>query len=389
MGRVAVWVAALTLAAACPAYAQAPITNRDYAIDIYEGVAIGNTRWVAMGGAGAALINGTAGTLINPSAPAVRTTTDTGRWSWDYHIDYLSGAYSTDYDNNGILVKSGGAQLLTSGLGLRIGNWASAFTISGQTAPIINTTDTKDDDLTASGLRLRYVLSKWLPSQDLAVGIGIQNVSFEVATNNEDTLFSINGTGLVGGFTWVPKMQNFRVAGAIETRIRGGEVTSSCDPENCMGYILPRNVVSPARVIGGFAYRFAKTQWNQLVMTRFRDEHSLTVTTDVLVTGDSPNAYGIEAFGLQQLQRSGRHSAISVRAGAEVEAMPGRLRLRLGSYWEPERFVDQGGRLHVTFGMELRVFEFWLIGTRRGRLSFTGDVASRYRNVAVSIGFWH
>ena len=124
-------------------------------------------------------------------------------------------------------------------------------------------------------------------------------------------------------------------------------------------------------------------------MTRFRDEHSLTITTDVLVTGDSPNAYGIEAFGLQQLQRSGRHSAISVRGGAEVEALPGRLRLRMGSYWEPERFVDQGGRLHFTFGMELRVFEFWLIGTRRGRLSFTGDVASRYRNVAVSIGFWH
>ncbi|HVK82691.1 MAG TPA: hypothetical protein VM513_01220 [Kofleriaceae bacterium] len=28
-------------------------------------------------------------------------------------------------------------------------------------------------------------------------------------------------------------------------------------------------------------------------------------------------------------------------------------------------------------------------GRRRGRVSFTGDVASRYRNVAVSIGLWH
>lgn len=389
MGRGAVWVGALTLAAACPASADAPITNRDYAIDIYEGVAIGNTRLIAMGGAGAALINGTAGTLVNPSAPAVRNTTDTGRWSWDYHIDYLSGAYSTDYDNNGILVKSGGAQLLTSGIGLRIGNWSTAFTVAGQETPIVNPTPTEDDDLHASGLRLRYVLSKWIPSQDLAVGVGIQNVTFEVATHNDDTLFSINGIGLVGGFTWVPRMQNFRVAGAVESRIRGAEVSSSCDPENCMGYILPKNVVSPARVVGGFAYRFAKTQWNQLVMTRFRDEHSLTLTSDVLVTGDSPNAYGIEAFGLQQLQRSGRHSAISIRLGSEVEALPGRLRLRMGSYWEPERFVDQGGRLHFTFGIELRVFEFLLIGTRRGRLSFTGDVASRYRNVAVSIGFWH
>ncbi|MBA3454537.1 MAG: hypothetical protein H0T42_15715 [Deltaproteobacteria bacterium] len=389
MGRVAVWVGALTLATALPAHADGPITNRDYAIDIYEGVAIGDTRFVAMGGAGAALIIGTAGTLVNPSAPAVRETTDTGRWSWDYHIDYLSGTYSTDYDNNGILVKSSGAQLVTSGLGLRIGNWASAFTVSGQETPIVNPTETDDDDLYASALRLRYVLSKWIPSLDVAVGVGIQNVTFSVDTNDGDTLFSINGTGFVGGFTWVPRMENFRVAGAIESKTLGTEVESTCDPENCMGYILPRNVVSPARVIGGFAYRHAKTQWNQLVPTKFRDEHSLTVTTDVLVTGSSPNAFGIEAFGLQQLQRSGRHSALSVRIGAEVEAVPGRLRLRTGSYWEPERFVDQGGRLHFTFGVELRVFEFWLIGTRRGRLSFTGDVASRYRNVAMSVGFWH
>ena len=142
-------------------------------------------------------------------------------------------------------------------------------------------------------------------------------------------------------------------------------------------------------MIGGFAYRFAKTQWNQLVPTRWRDEYALTLTSDVIVTGSSPNAYGIEAFGLQQLQRSGRHSATSVRVGAEGEVVPGRLRLRLGSYWEPERFVDQGGRIHLTFGAEVGVFQFWLIGKRRLRLSFTGDVADKYRNVVGSIGFWH
>ena len=392
MGRGVVLVGAWTLAAAAaaPARADGPITTTNYAIDFYEGVAIGNTAWVGMGGAGAALILGTAGTLINPSAPVVRTTTDPGNWSWDWHADYLNANGSTDYDNNGILVASGGAQLLTSGLGLRIKNWASAVTISGQTSPLFNSTPDVIDDLDASALRVRFVLAKHIPSRDLAVGVGIQNVTFQVSEHDGDSLFTINGTGLVAGFTWVPQMENFRVAGALESEILGTEAdTSGCDPLNCRGYILPERAVSPARAIGGFAYRHAKTRWNQTLDTRFRDEHSLTVTTDVLVTGSSPNAYGIEAFGLQQLQRSGRHTAISLRAGAEVEAIPGRLRLRTGSYWEPERFVDQGGRIHVTFGIELRVFEFWLIGKRRGRLSFTGDVASRYRNVAMSIGFWH
>ena len=111
MGRGAVLLGALTLAAASSAHAQAPITNREYAIDIYEGVAIGNTAWVGMGGAGAALITGTAGTLINPSAPAVRETTDNARWDWDYHFDVLSARASLDYDNNGVQVGDGGTRL--------------------------------------------------------------------------------------------------------------------------------------------------------------------------------------------------------------------------------------------------------------------------------------
>jgi hypothetical protein len=38
----------------------------------------------------------------------------------------------------------------------------------------------------------------------------------------------------------------------------------------------------------------------------------------------------------------------------------------------------------------VRVFEVPVWGKRRrGRVSFTGDVASRYRNLAVSIGLWH
>jgi len=43
----------------------------DYAIDLYEDTAIDDTRRVGMGGAGIALLVGAAGTLRDPSAPAV------------------------------------------------------------------------------------------------------------------------------------------------------------------------------------------------------------------------------------------------------------------------------------------------------------------------------
>ncbi len=372
------------IGAVTQARADGPITSTDYAIEFYDGVAIGNTAQVGMGGAGAALIVGTSGGLLNPAAPAVRQTTDTDTWSWDYHFDLLSGRYSLDYDNNG-QDATGGASLVTGGLGGRYHDWATAVTVTGQTAPIEGAARPLD----AEALRVRFMVGKYFPARDFALGVGAQTVSFQITPTGEAQLFQVTGGGLIAGATWLPKYRNFRIAGAWESPILGADVTSTCDPTNCEGFILPERIASPWRMVAGSAYRFAATEWNQLVGGTFRDEPSLTLAADVVVAGSSKDAYGIEAFGMQQLQRAGRHPAVSLRAGAEYEWLPGRLRWRAGGYWEPERFAGVGGRMHVTFGAELRVFEFHMWGRRRGRLSFTADIAERYRNTALSIGFWH
>lgn len=381
------WAAVAACAAAAAPAAADPITNRDFAIDFYDGVAIGDTSQVGMGGAGAARVLGSAGTLLNPSAPAVRRTTDNDRWSWDYHFDLLTGRFSTDYDNNGIVVPDdgeGGATLLTGGLALRVGDWSGAVTITSQTAPI------EGSELRAEALRGKLTVARWIPRYDLAVGGGVQTVSFGVAVGEEEPLFEIRGAGLIAGATWVPRMESFRVGLSLETPILGGEVEApGCDPEDCRGYILPRDVEAPGRAVGGFSYRWAGTAWNQLVPQRFRDERSLTVAADLVFTSASSNAHGIEAFGMRELQRSGRTPAISLRGGAELEWLPGRLRVRAGSYWEPGRFEGVGGRLHGTLGADVRVFEFHAWGLRRGRISGTADLASRYRNLAVSVGLWN
>ncbi len=380
-----VWTGLLVMAAiASAADADEPITSTNYAIEFYDGVAIGNTALVGMGGAGAALIVGTSGALLNPAATVVRQTTDTDPWTWDYHVDVLSAQYSSDYDNNG-RDATGGASLLTAGIGLRVHDWAGAVTVTGQTAPI----DGASRSLDAEALRIRFMAARYLSSIDLALGVGAQTVSFRIVPAEEAPLFEVTGAGLVAGATWLPKYQSFRIATAWESPILGAKVTSACDPMSCEGFILPERVASPWRMIAGGAYRFAETRWNQLVGGTFRDEPSLTLAADLVIAGSTRDAYGIEAFGMQQLQRAGAHAAVSLRAGAEYEWLPGRLRWRAGGYWEPERYAGVGGRAHVTFGAELRVFDFHLWGRRRGRLSFTGDVAERYRNVGLSIGFWH
>jgi hypothetical protein len=385
--RVVPWVCLL----AGTAHAEPPITSRDYAIDFYEGAALGGTRQVGMGGTGVASAIGSSGTLLNASAPAIRHTTDTDGWSWDYHFDYLTGSYSSDYDNNGIVLDSdtSGAQLFTSGLSLRIGNWAGAVTSTVQSAPLDGS-----PALDARAVRLKFALAKYFPAIDTSIGVGIQSVSFQLLANDAEPLFDISGTGLLAGATWTPSLQDFRIGVALEGRIDGGEVTTeSCDPENCMldggpGYILPNRVESSPRLGIGGAYRWAPTRWNQLVESDFRDEQAVTVAADVWVTDRTQNGYGIEKFGMQELQRSGRHVSVGARVGGEVEAIPGRLRLRAGSYWEPERFDTVGGRLHATFGIELRVLEFPFFGRRRGRIGLTTDIASRFRNIALAIGFW-
>jgi len=148
-------------------------------------------------------------------------------------------------------------------------------------------------------------------------------------------------------------------------------------------------VRAPWRFVTGAAYRFAPTAWNQQVAGPFRDEKALTFAADLVVTGATSNGYGLEAFGMQTLQPSGRHTVVSPRAGLDYEWKPGKLRVRLGGYWEPGRFDDVGGRFHTTFGADLRVLQLHFFGPRRVRLSVTGDLASRYRNLGLSIGFWH
>ena len=115
------------------------------------------------------------------------------------------------------------------------------------------------------------MIARWIPSWDLALGVGIQSIRFQLGPENGTPLFDLTGAGLVAGATWLPRGESYRVAAALESRIVSSKVApGGCDPTMCQAdpddpsstvYILPNEIESPGRTIVGMAYRWAASPW--------------------------------------------------------------------------------------------------------------------------------
>lgn len=394
----AVVAAVCGLSAAAPARADnvdvtalPMITDRNFAIDVYLGPVLGSGRIVGMGGAAVALAEGSAGNLSNPAAPAVRAATSYETWDWDWHADWLSPQIGSDFDGNGIptTMKLDSAPYVTAGIVGNYRQWALALTISSfyQAAGQVDAT-------VSIG---QVTLARTFLHDQLAVGLGLRAGTLEVDDKMNNALFSIAGSGLEAGAVWKPSWLDLRVGGTVSLPVQGNKIAvdECADPSNCFGFITPDRVVVPWRFAVGGAWRRGPTRWNRTVHSDFRDERALVLAADLVVTGAVKDGYGIEAFGEQHLQRSGAKVVFSPRFGVEYEWKPGWLRIRGGTYYEPGRFEDENGdtvpgRVHATLGADVRIWSFHLWGNlHRVRLSLTSDLAARYGNGGLSIGFWH
>lgn len=372
-----------------------PITDRDYAIDLYQGAVLGSSRIVGMGGAQVAAAQGSAGMIFNPAAPAVRPATEADPWSWDFHVDWLNPEIGSDFDNNGDTATHVDRTLIfTGGLVGRYRAWALGVTIGFQKR-FVDLADT-EDQMDVTLLVGHFIVARTWFEERLTVGVGVRSgeLTFGRIVGGrgaiKNNLFRLTGSSLEAGAIWRPVDRDVRVGAALALPVSGDRPTvEGCDPTNCAGYVLPERVVVPWEASVGLAWRFAPTRWNRYVNADFRDEKALLLAADLVVTGAVEEGSGVEAFAEKRLQPSGRSVVASVRAGAEYEWIPGWLRVRGGSYWEPSRFEGVSGRLHLTAGVEARVGSFCFWGDRyRVRLALTADAAERYGNGALSIGFW-
>jgi hypothetical protein len=380
------------------------ITSRDYTLDLHQGAVLGSVQIVGMAGTGVATGVGSAGSLFNPAAVAVRPGNSRGNFDWDWHFDYLSSAVGTDFDNNGIEQSQSygffDGPLITAGIVGQLGPWGLGATAIYYKHPIEQMSGV---EIVPQTLIVRVAVARTFLGDQLTAGVGVRGGQFSMVRlessgpGRSTDLFSINGASLEAGALWRPTDRDVRVGltGGLPVNSEQVEV-AACDPEDCEGYILPDRAALPWQVSLGAAWRRAPTRWNRAFRSEWRDEKYVLLAADLVVTGHVPSGYGIEAFAAkEELQPSGRDVGISPRAGVEYEWVPGRFRIRGGSYWEPSRFRDPvggdiAGRLHVTLGFDLRVWSFCLWKERyRVRLSLTSDGAKQYGNGGLSIGFWH
>lgn len=405
MIRLVMLVAAV-VAVATPGRARAqdfpPITDRDYALDLYNGNALGSLRMVGMGGAAAALVQGSAGMSVNPASVGVRPPTSVSKWDWDVHADWLNPGLGVDRDNNGIddvadesvtlsPLIYGGAALLYKEIAIGV-----AITYSNITSEVGGV------DLTQAFAQLQLHLAGRFWRDQLVLGVGVRAGTLTIDNpmdNAEDpSLFSMSTGSGEAGALWMPANLNLRVGAAVTLPAGESEADPdpACDPNDCLGLILPDRIAVPWSVtVGGAVRLLSKERWNRKVVgKKWLDEEYLLLAADAVITGAVEDGHGVEAFSRNQLQVSGDRTAVSVRAGAEYEWIPGWLRVRAGSYYEPSRFRDPDGdrvpgRVHATAGVDVRVWQFKVWRWKyRLRASLLADLAKRYANGGLSVGFW-
>jgi hypothetical protein len=193
----------------------------------------------------------------------------------------------------------------------------------------------------------------------------------------------------------VRRLQRQRVQAAREAAAEGGGAAGATpvwlrephDPE-----FLRTEGERMAREEAELQQDIARAQRRHLDKLRSLSRQYILVSADLLAIGATADGVGLESFLSQVRQESGEHPSLSFRVGVEGEPIPDRLRLRVGSYLEPSRFMGVRPRVHATMGSDLRLFAFDVFGLVDKfdfRVTATLDVAERYRNFGVSVGIWH
>jgi hypothetical protein len=353
-----------------------------------------------MGGAFIGVAEGADAHLINPASFATRYSYTVDDWfDYDWALSWVTMPEGGDAALNSapVAVDVDSASYVELGFDLKFGRFGLGLHASPHTFDErLGWTDPEGgvrvEAVTwtqmAGGMGLGYAFY----DGQLIVGMASETIQFGVAGEEleRDELFHLSTTQVLWGGLVAPHGEpwrlgmRFRTPADKETDVVGSAAAFQLRLE-------PERVVAPWEVGIGGSWRFGEREYNphytfdeKTPNSSVGDRRYVLVAADLIVTGTTDNAIGIESFLAQEYARAGDELTLSARAGVESEVLPNLLRLRAGSYFEPSRYSRHPGRLHGTAGADLRVTLGW-----DWRLNAAIDVARGYQNFGFGIGFWH
>ena len=358
-----------------------PILDNNYSLDLRQGPVLGSSRQVALGGAYIGVAEGIASLNSNPAGVAFRLERSTTKFDWDWTAG-LNGLDSKDFDNNGETPPDYKSHRIRSlGLMGQYGPWGLGV-LNNAEVIALDGPDGDEDEYVLGVTSL--TLGRQFLDRELTIGVGLRATTTKLRTKPTDaTLGKLSATGWDVGGLWNPARGPFRFGAAYSSSISSDESLnrSGDTPVTVNGLIIPQQVILPATLGVGASYAVDSAP--------FWKDHKWLVASDLLFTASSENAVGVESVLAQKIQPVGTHDTTSVRLGSELETMPGRLRLRLGSYYEPSNYEGVPSRTHLTGGFEVRMFHTSIWGEYDWGLTATVDSGRDYLNILVSIGFWY
>jgi hypothetical protein len=357
-----------------------PIQDNNYSLDLRQGPIIGSARQVALGGAYIGVAEGIASVSSNPAGVAFRLERSKTEFDWDWTVG-LNNLKSNDFDNNGQSPPDYRShQIRSLGLMGQYGPWGIGIMNNAEILAIEGL-NSGDDEFVLSTTSL--ALARQFIDRELTLGIGMRATMSKLRTKTFDTtLGKLSGIGWDVGGVWNPERGPFRLGASYSSSINSNQALDNTGGiVKVNGLIVPQQMILPATLGVGMSYAVESAP--------FWKDHKWLVASDLLITAASENAVGVESVLAQIKQPVGTHDTTSFRLGTELETLPGRLRLRLGSYYEPSNYEGVESRTHLTGGFEVRMFHTSYWGEYDWGLTFTVDSARDYLNVLASLGFWY
>lgn len=355
------------------------IVDNDYRLAFNPSVAVGSSRKVAMGGAYTGIAEGADSLWDNPVAAGFRRPGDES--DWDYDLMAGSTIFNgDDVDNNGHLthafrrnsVVDVGAQVRKSRVGVGFYVVNQQYDVGGPAG------------VERLSFNVGTIAVGWAsPMENFFWGVGLRLAALESKPKGSRIkTLHLSGSGGSVGTLWNPGRGPWRLGMSFAGAIHDNNEfpANATAPVVNNGLIIPRQVTLPVVGSLGVSYHFARgTFWS---------DRPLLMGLQVNAVAPTRGAVGVESFIEQRVQYTGKKRTYSYHLGGEEEIWPRRVRLRLGTYFEPSRFEGVKGRVHATGGVEIRLFHFNFLGSHDVAFSYAADSAPRYFTQIFNVGFW-